>query len=212
MHLEPTCPRCGDAVRAPGLWSSGWQCAVHGEVPPYHVMVNTGPDAISHVVGQATVPVWLARGLPGGWLCSGVAYAGDERTGACATVVGHTGPSPLGGAAEVIVVAEEPMVGLGARHAGLTAADPGLDVGSRRPESRISVGGHDTPLWSVPTVDDRAAFAGEAKGLWLWLVVHPAAAGVLVYDDVALVDLREAPTGDLEFGSLSARLSGRLAS
>jgi hypothetical protein len=169
-------------------------------------MVHTGPDALDHVVERASVPVWLARGLGASWLCSGVAYAGDDRTGARATVVCHGGPSPVGGPAEIVVVAEEPMVGLGARYAGLDSPDPGLEFDAERAESRIHVAGHPTPLWGLPASDDRAVFVGEAKGLWLWLVVHPAAAGILVYDDIELVDLREAPRGELGFGTLSQRL------
>ncbi len=82
------------------------------------VMTQVGLDAIEHVVGRATVPLWMPYPLPHGWVCSGVAYAGDERTGACATVTCLTGPSPLGGAAELLIITEEPGVGLGSRHAG----------------------------------------------------------------------------------------------
>jgi hypothetical protein len=60
----------------------------------------------------------------------------------------------------------------------------------------------------VPSKDDCAVFVGEAKAAWLWLLVWPAAAGVLVYDDTVLADLREQPT-DFEpaFGLVTPRLS-----
>lgn len=51
----------------------------------------------------------------------GGASAGDERTGARATAVALAGPSPLGGPADLVLVAEEPGVGLGARLAGSRA-------------------------------------------------------------------------------------------
>jgi hypothetical protein len=190
------------------LWSSAWECPRHGTVHPYLVMSHVGPDAIAHVLGRAIVPLWMPQPVPRGWVCSGVAYAGDERTGACATVTSLTGPSPLGGAAELIVVAEEPGIGLGARHAGFQEPDPGVGFGAGPPDAKVFAAAHPTALWSLPAPDDRAIFVGEAKGLWLWAVVWPAAAGVLMYDAMTLSDLRDTSVDvDLEFGSLSPRLS-----
>jgi hypothetical protein len=204
------CPRCGSELRAPGLWSSGWECALHGSVAPYLVLTHTGPDAVEHVIGRAKVPVWMPHGLPHGWLCSGVAYAGDERTGATATVTSLSGPSPLGGAADLMIVAEEPGVGLGSRHGGLAGTDPGAGFDAGTPDAKVLAAAHPTALWSVPAAADRAVFVGEAKGLWLWAVIWPAAAGVLMYDGLSLTDLRDRPDDlDLEFGSLSPRLSAR---
>jgi hypothetical protein len=177
-------------------------------VHPYTVLTHLGRDAVDHVVGRANVPLWMPHALPYGWVCSGVGYAGDERTGARATATCLSGPSPLGGGADLMVIAEEPGVGLGARHAGLTEPDPGhgFDVGT--PHAKVSAASHPTALWSVPGGEDRAVFVGEAKGLWLWAVVWPATAGVLMYDDLSLTDLRDWPVDlDLEFGSLSPRLS-----
>jgi hypothetical protein len=63
--------------------------------------------------------------LPVGWLFTGVAYAGDDRHGGRATAVACSGPGPLGGMGELILVAEELGVGLGARYAGVDGPDPG---------------------------------------------------------------------------------------
>ncbi|HWB67276.1 MAG TPA: DUF6758 family protein [Mycobacteriales bacterium] len=208
MHPAPTCPRCGDEVRAPGLWSSAWQCALHGSVAPYTVLSHTGPDAMDHVAQRANVPLWLAFGLPPGWVCSGFAYAGDERTGARATVTAMSGPSPVGGPAELLVIAEEPGVGLGARHAGLSEPDPGEGFGRGAADAKVVAASHPTALWSVPLAPDRAGFLGEAQAAWLWMLVWPATAGVLMYDEIHLTDLRDR-TGAREvgFGSISPRLS-----
>jgi hypothetical protein len=190
------------------LWSSAFQCPRHGEVHPYMVLTHIGLDAVEHVVGRAVVPLWLPNPMPPGWVCSGVAYAGDERTGACATVTGLTGPSPLGGAAELLIVAEEPGVGLGSRHAGFSETDPGAGFDASAPDAKVFAASQPTALWSVPADDDRAVFVGEAMGLWLWAIVWPAAAGVLMYDDLSLRDVRDGLAElDLEFGSLSPRLS-----
>jgi hypothetical protein len=119
-----------------------------------------------------------------------------------------TGPSPLGGPAELFVIAEEPGVGLGARHAGLAATDPGNGFDSGPADAKVVAASHPTALWCLPAADDRAVFVGEAKGLWLWAVVWPETAGVLMWDGVVLTDLRDLETElDVDFGSVSARLS-----
>lgn len=194
-------------LRAPGLWSSAWQCNVHGTVPPYSVIPRPGPEAIQHVLRRANVPVWVPHPAPPGWVISGFAHAGDEREGARAVVTCLTGPSPLGGGAEMLLVSEEPGVGLGARHAGLPGPDPGDGFGDGPPDAKVDAACHPTALWSLPTPQDCAAFVGEAKGLWLWALIWPAAAGVLVYDSLEMIDLRDRYVeAELAFGSLSPRL------
>jgi hypothetical protein len=208
VRPEPTCPRCGGELRAPGLWASTWQCAQHGTVLPYTVIPRPGTDALTHVLAQAKVPVWGPHSLPPGWVIGGFACAGDDRDGARAVATCLTGPSPLGGAAELLLVSEEPGVGLGARHAGLGGPDPGAGFGEGPPDAKVEAAGHPTALWSLPTSQDCAAFVGEAKGLWLWALVWPATAGVLLYDSLELADLRDGYVeAELAFGSVSPRLA-----
>jgi len=208
VRPEPTCPRCGGELRAPGLWSSSWQCPHHGTVAPYNVIPRPGPDALTHVLGRAKVPVWVPHVLPPGWVVSGFACAGDDREGARAVATCLTGPSPLGGAAELVLVSEEPGVGLGARHAGLAGPDPGDGFGAGPPDAKLEAAGHPTALWSLRTTADCAVFVGEAKALWLWALVWPAGAGVLLYDALDLVDLRDGYVeAELAFGSVSPRLA-----
>lgn len=208
MRPEPTCPRCGGELRAPGLWSSAWQCANHGSVPPFYVLSRAGLEAAEHVLGRTKVPVWMAHGLSAGWVCSGFAYAGDDRDGARAVVTGLSGPSPLGGAADILLIAEEPGVGLGARFAGLPGPDPGTGFDGGPPDAKVEIAGHPTALWSLPVSNDCAAFVGEAKGLWLWVIVCPATAGVLMYEAITLEDLRDGfAEAELAFGSVSPLLS-----
>ncbi|MGN6472230.1 MAG: DUF6758 family protein [Mycobacteriales bacterium] len=208
MHVLPTCPRCGNQLREPGLWSSEWRCPQHGAVAPYSVLTHTGPEAVDHVVRRPGVPLWLARGLPPGWVCSGFAYAGDDRSGARATLTAMSGPSPLGGPAELFIIAEEPGVGLGARYAGLDATDPGNGFDRGAADAKVIAADHPTALWCLPAATDRAVFVGEAKGLWLWALVWPETAGVLMYDGVVLTDLRDLETElDVDFGTLSPRLN-----
>ena len=49
------------------------------------------------------------------------------------------------------------------------------------------------PLAELSAVEDellaRAVFAGEADGRWLWLVIKPASAALLLHDDWLLADV-----------------------
>jgi hypothetical protein len=76
-------------------------------------------------------------------------------------------------------------------------------------QAKLLAAGRPTPLWHVATApDDRAVFAGEALGLWLWAVVWPEQSGLLMYDELVLTDLRDAGAEvDLvPCGALSPRL------
>jgi hypothetical protein len=53
----------------------------------------------------------------------------------------------------------------------------------------------------------RAAFAGEVQGNWLWVLLWPDTAGMLLVEPLTLRDLREPDQDlDLPFGALSPRL------
>lgn len=208
MRADPTCPRCGGELRAPGLWSSAWQCLRHGGVLPFALFQKPGEEALEHVVAHARVPVWMPFPLPAAWVVSGLGYAGDERSGGRAVVVACSGPSPLAGGADLVLVAEEPGIGLGARYAGLSGPDPGDGFDKGPPDAKVEAAGHPTALWSVPSAGDAAAFVGEAKGLWLWAIVYPGSAGVLMYDAMTLTDLRDHEVDVVpSYGTLTPRLT-----
>ncbi|GAA1904331.1 hypothetical protein GCM10009716_12820 [Streptomyces sodiiphilus] len=167
-------------------------------------------DALTVVVNRTKVPVWMPWPLPVGWLFTGVASAGDDRSGGRAVAVACSGPSPLGGPGELLLIAEELGVGLGARYAGIEGPDPGpqLDVG-RPPQTKVHAAGRPTPLWLLKdTPPDRAVFAGEALGVWLWAVVWPQHSGLLMYDELVLTDIRAAGSEVdlLPCGALSPRI------
>ena len=129
-HAPATCPRCGRTLQQPTAWSSAWRCDWHGEVHPLLPAFSPSRDGLDGLLrrfrpGTAGVPAWLPWPLPVGWLVTGFAGAGDERTGIRACAVALSGPNPLGGPADMVVVAEEPGVGLGAALAGLDGVDPG---------------------------------------------------------------------------------------
>jgi hypothetical protein len=205
VTVPPTCPRCGGQVRAPGLMSSDWRCAEHGAVLPLHISAHVGIEAIERVRQQAVVPVWAPWPMLQGWTVTGVAHAGDERSRGRAVAVACAGPAPLGGVADMVLVAEEPGVGLGAYLAGLAGPDPGRDFACA-PHAKVVAAGHPTPLWTVPSEADRCVFVGEARAQWLWAVMWPADAGYVLAEHVVLVDLRDVLPAELVFGAPSPYL------
>ncbi len=169
-------------------------------------------EAAAEAIRQAArVPVWIPWPLPVGWLVTGFAEVGDERSGVRASVVALTGPSITSGPADMLVIAEEPGVGLGAAFAGLPGPDPGVGFDAGPPHAKIDVRGHPTALWCAGEVpEDRAVYVGEALGNWLWAIVWPAEVGCFVaLANLTLRDLRDHDQSlDLPFGAFSPRLDG----
>jgi hypothetical protein len=160
------------------------------------------------VLRGAEVPVWLPWPLPQGWLVTGFATAGDERTGTVGCSVALSGPNPMGGLAEMMLISEEPGIGLGARFAGLDGPDPGEHLTQGQPAGAVEVGNHEFPLWHVDA-KGCAAFAGEVAGNWLWLVMWPDTAGMMMVEPLELRDLRDpGQEMDLPFGAPSPQLPG----
>jgi hypothetical protein len=207
-----TCPRCGDGVRPPGLWSDSWTCPIHGAVAPLHPAGVGSDDAFRQLGLRSQVPLWLPWPLPSGWLVSGVRVAGDDHTGPVATVVACSGPNPLvvdphdSHVADLLLVSEQPGVGLAAHLAGLAGLDPGDAVGHGSPHLKLTVGGHDTPLWALDT-DGVAAYVGEAAGVWLWTIAWPQTALAVLLEQFELRDVRDFDyLPELPYGALSPRL------
>ena len=86
-------------------------------------------------------------------------------------------------------------VGLGARCSGTADDDPGPQISNGPPAVHVRAGGRAVPLWLVDgeqggqEVLARAVFAGEAEGRWLWLVMRPASAALLLHDEWLLADV-----------------------
>ncbi|MDQ1288010.1 MAG: hypothetical protein QG622_1575 [Actinomycetota bacterium] len=178
-----------------------------------HPAVTGSDDALRQLALRSQVPIWLPWPLPADWLLSGVRVAGDEHTGPVATVLACSGPNPLfvdaqdGCVADLLLVAEQPGVGLAAHLAGLAGVDPGETVGQGSPHLKLTVGGHDTPLWAVET-DDVAAYVGEAAGVWFWAIAWPRTALGVLLDQFELRDIRHlAPLPELPHGALSPRIA-----
>ena len=189
-----------------------------------HVADHIGSDILAAALAQVAgslerLPVWCPWPLPPGWTVTGVGWAGDDRTGVRATALACSGPEPLGaGPADVVIVAEQPGVGLGNRLAGIAGLDPGplladsmASAGSHAgPHAKVRTGGHPTPLWCVKSPSDRSAYVSEARGMWLYAVAWPASAGYILADDVVLHDLSERVPSELVYGAPSPYLHGRV--
>jgi Family of unknown function (DUF6758) len=208
MMKDPVCPRCQGALNGPSAWHATWQCDLHGAVQPLRLARNPSPQGLQVLLDAAAVPVWLPWPLPVGWLVTGFTGAGDERSGTRGCVVALSGPNPVGGPAEMLLISEEPGLGLGAGLAGLTGPDPGEGFAAGAPHAMVGFGLHEFPLWNVDA-PGAAAFAGEVLGNWLWVILWPDTAGVLMLERLALHDLRDPGQDlDLPFGARSPRLPG----
>lgn len=124
---------------------------MHGTVHPLQPVIPPSVEALGVVVHRTQVPVWMPWPLPVGWLFTGVTYAGDDRSGGRATAVACTGPGPLGGVGELILIAEELGVGLGARYAGVDGPDPGPYMSVEKPpQAKVLAAGRPTPCGMSP--------------------------------------------------------------
>jgi hypothetical protein len=192
-----------------------WRCDHDGAVLPVHVPQHIGPEIVETVrtrLSGSGVPLWCPWPLLPGWTVTGVGWVGDDRQGARGAVVACSGPGQLhGGPGDLLLVAEELGVGLGPRFAGIPGPDPGPFLEGElngTSHAKVKAAGWPTPLWAVKSGADRAAFVGEAKGCWLYLVAWPANAGYLLAEDLTLVDLVDTLPGQLVYGAPSPYLHG----
>jgi hypothetical protein len=196
--LAAGCPRCPAPV-SKSVPDSGatWACRDHGPIVPLWRAQSVGYDELAeHLRISGPLPTYLPWPLPPGWAVTDfgcVAQPGEE---ARASYTACAGTTDLDGVVELAVVAEEPGVGLGARCAGAARSDPGADIGEGAPHAKIQLDGHPVSLWAVSTSDndssfDRSVFAGEAGGRWLWVVLRPASAALLLHDDWLLSDVSD---------------------
>ena len=139
---------------------------------------------------RSHVPLWVPWPLPRGFVIGAVLQAGDDASGVCAAGVAISGPNPLGGPGDLVLIAEEQGVGLGAGLAGLEGSDPGKAV-EGEPCAGVEVQGRAVPLWFVEGAVDRAVYVGPWGATWLWAILYPGSAAAMLLEDVALADLRD---------------------
>jgi Family of unknown function (DUF6758) len=191
VALAASCPRCTTPLEGDG---AEFTCARHGSVVPLWRSATSDYTTFAEVVRRAAeLPTYLPWPMSPGWSIADFGCVAADQGPALATVTTTTGASALDGEVEVTVVTEEPGVGLGSRVAGAATADPGVAVGQGAASIRVRVDARPVPMWVLPSSDDDdllalAAFVGEAGGRWLWLVMRPASAALLLRDDWLLAD------------------------
>lgn len=127
----------------------------------------------AHLDAAEGFPTYLPWPLGAEWRVTDFGVVPGRASYTCVS-----GPSALDGPVDVLVVSEEAGVGVGGRWAGVDE-DPGLAIGDGPPAVRVRLDGRSVPLWPVSTGDgemDRSVLAGEGSGRWLWLVLRPASA------------------------------------
>jgi hypothetical protein len=192
MSLTAWCPRCREGLERN---ADGPQCPVHGSLPPLWRPDDVSYDEFAeHLRLAADFPTYLPWPMSPGWAVTDFGVVTDEVRGARASVTCVSGTSELDGPVDVFVVAEEAGVGLGARVASIVGDDPGHEIGDGPAMVRVRIASQQVPLWTVSTSGsdadfDRSVFAGEASGRWLWIVLRPASAMLLLRDDWILRDV-----------------------
>ena len=191
MSLTVGCPRCpAPVIRA----EDGWECLEHGRVEPLWRPEEASYESFAeHLLASTAMPTYLPWPLGPGWSVTDFACVGADPERASATLTCCTGTSALDGPVDVMLVTEEAGVGLGARVAGTEGPDPGADVVAGPPAVRVRIERQTVPLWPVSTSRtdgewDRSVVAGEADGRWVWMVLRPASAVLLLRDDWILRD------------------------
>lgn len=191
MTLAAGCPRCSAPVTE---GSDGWLCEDHGSITPlWRPDVSTYDTLSEHLRIAESFPTLMPWPINPGWHVVDHGVVGEPGA-VLATVTGVSGNSPLDGAVEVLVVTEEPGTGLGARCAGTVHSDPGEQIFGVKPTAKVRLDSQSVPLWPISTSDadtelDRSVFAGEARGRWLWLVLRPASAMLLLAEEWILADV-----------------------
>jgi hypothetical protein len=206
--LAAGCVRCSAPVLESPDRPGSWSCPEHGATAPlWRPEVVSYEAFTAHLETAGAFPTYAPWPMGPGWSISDFGCVTAGRRDATATVTCTTGTTELDGPVDVLVVAEEPGAGLGARCAGTRHVDPGAEIHARPPTARVRIDSQTVTLWDVSTSAshgelDRSVVAGEARGRWLWMVLRPASALLLLRDDWILRDLSELgpPLVELSFG------------
>ena len=219
MALDAACPSCSAPLSGSG---DSWECPLHGVTVPLWRVAEPGYDAFAaYLMRSRPLPTWLPWPVPPGWQVTDFGCIAPEGGRPEAAFVTCSGPSVVDGVVEVTVLTEEPGVGLGARVASVVHTDPAREAVEGAPALRLRVDTSTVPVWTVPTADephlgallpeqgtlpllDRTVLVGEAEGRWLWVVVRPASAALLLLGGLHLQDVSALGPALLElpFGAL----------
>ena len=190
MPLSVGCPRCSAPLARVG---DDWVCVEHGTTEPlWRPSDPSYTDFADHLRTSRSFPTYLPWPLSPGWHVTDFAAVGEARRGSRDDdlLLGHQRARRPGRRAGG---------DRGGRHGsrrpdrGHGYDDPGAEVGQGPPGVRVRIDRQVVPLWPVSTSQtndewDRSVVVGEALGRWLWLVLRPASAMLLLRDDWILRD------------------------
>lgn len=207
MTLAAGCPRCPTPVVEVAA-GARWSCPAHGQVQPLWRPAEASYDAfVEHLQASRQLPTYLPWPIAAGWSVTDFGVVGQPPNQPLATMTCSSGTSEVDGPVDLLVVTEEAGTGLGARCAGLGESEAGSGIGVGPPVARVQINRTSVALWHVSTSTsaaefDRSVVAGEVDGRWLWLILRPAAAMLLLGDTLLLRDISElgAPLLELPFG------------
>ncbi|WKN47522.1 hypothetical protein OSR43_15960 [Nocardioides sp. Arc9.136] len=185
-----------------------WSCPDHGPIEPLWRPGEASYDGFAaHLLAASGFPTYLPWPMSPGWSVTDFGVVGSAPDRVRATMTCCSGTSELDGPVDVLVVTEEAGTGLGARCAGTTYLDPGAEIGEGPPSVKVRLDNQAVGLWPVSTSAatgewDRSVVAGEARGRWLWIVLRPASAILLLRDDWILRDVSDVgpPLVEMAFG------------
>ncbi|HYO31734.1 MAG TPA: DUF6758 family protein [Nocardioidaceae bacterium] len=172
-------------------------------------VVDPVAAAMNGILHSLPAPLWVPWPPPVGWTFAGLVHGAlSDDVPSAGTAGSWSGVDPFGDPVEAVFVCEEAGTGLGGRFAGLPTHYPSGDVGVGSPHAQFEVDGRTVSLWKVDGPRDRAAYVGEAKGRWLWVVLYPAEASAVMVEPLTLVDARSlgAELAVMPLGELSPRL------
>ena len=204
MPLGAGCPRCPSPVSDTG---GTWRCVDHGEITPLWRPATADYDSFAeHLTRAGAMPTFLPWPVAPGWAVTDfgtVAEAGGQGRATLRHLIGAERARRRGGADRRDRGARRWVWGPGARACRTPTRAPRWATvrrwsrsGSPGTRSRC---GRCSP--AAPTFD-RSVFAGEAHGRWLWLVLRPASAALLLKDEWILMNVGDLGPElvDLPFG------------
>lgn len=213
-RLAPHCPRCLTALE-----DAAPVCPTHGAVPVWWRSALPSYDGLTaHLRTVAPLPTYLPWPLGSLWSITGFGAVRAADGTVLASVAACAGPTPTDGPVEVVVLTEEPGTGLGAAYSRRAEPAP-EDLAGRQPTAKVAVepsaAAGSVRLWlldddgrdaahhaGAPGEWDASTLVGEADGRWLWVVLRPAAAVLMLQSGWALRDLSTAGAHllDVPFG------------
>lgn len=203
MSLVGGCPVCDMPLSE---WQDSLSCPEHGAVTPlYRAREATRESFHQHLELSQGLPTYLPWPLGPGWSITDFAHVRAARS-VLASMVCCTGTSMMDGPVDIMVVTEEPGTALGTRCAGRPEPLP-EELADGPAQVRMRIGDRVVPLWALSTSEatpefDRSIVVGEVEGRWLWIVMRPASALLLLRDDWILHEsTRDNPgTVEVKFG------------